>query len=302
MDPAGRTVALVNRGARTLGSPEACQTLAHRLRETLGAETVFTGPEDDVTQLARVQRDQGARLIVAAGGDGTVSAVAEAVAGTGAVMGILPLGTLNHFARDLGIPDALDDAIQVLANPAVTTVDCAEVNGRIFVNNSGLGLYPTTLALREQKQQEAGWRKWPAHLWAALKALARYRMLTILVEAGGRALVRTTPMVFIGNNDYRMQGLQLGSRTRMNGGKLCLVIPHRTGRLRLLWFSLRALFGRRYPGTELDHIHTDSLRIESGHHRLRVALDGELTRLETPLTYRILPGALRVAVPPAVAA
>jgi len=293
-------VALVNRGARTLGSPEACQALAEKLRERAGIESVFTGPEDDVTALARRHAGTSTRMIVAAGGDGTVSAVAEAIIGTDTVMGVLPLGTLNHFARDLGIPTGLDDAMQVLSHHTVTAVDAAEVNGRIFINNSGLGLYPATLALREQKQQDSGWRKWPAHVWAALKALARYRMLTILVEAGGRALVRTTPMVFIGNNDYRMQGLALGSRPRIDGGRLCLVIPHRTGRLRLLWFSLRALFGTRYPERELDHIHTDTVRIESGHERLRVALDGEVARIPTPLTFRILPRSLHVAVPLAV--
>src|SRR6185503_11143696 len=84
----------------------------------------------------------GAEVVVAAGGDGTVSAVASCVKGSGATMGVLPMGTLNHFARDLGIPPKLEDAIAVLARGLRVAVDLGEVNGRVFVNNASLGVYP----------------------------------------------------------------------------------------------------------------------------------------------------------------
>lgn len=295
MGATGGTVALVNRGAKGLGDEAACQVMAERIREMTGAEVVFTRPDQNVTDLAR-RHAAHARTLIAAGGDGTVSAVASAVAGSDTVLGVIPLGTLNHFAKDFGIPTELDGALEVLRGGHVVAVDAAEVNGRVFVNNSGLGLYPAALAMRDE-HREKGWRKWPALIWGGLKALGRFRLMTIVVQADGKEVVRVTPMVFVGNNHYTMHGFQLGSRERGDGGSLCLVIPHRTGRLRLTWFGLRALLGQRFPNSELDHIHAESVSIDAGHHRVRVSLDGELTKLRTPLEYRILPGALRVAVP-----
>ena len=292
-----RVVVLANGQAGALANGEARDELRGAICAALpDAEVRFCGEQDDVLTLARDAVNAGAEIVVAAGGDGTVNAVASAVAGTRAAMGLLPLGTLNHFAKDLGIPTERGEAIDVLAQGGTARVDVAEVNGRIFVNNSGVGLYPTIVRLREQRQQH-GWRKWPAFAVATITALARYRKLHVRVSANGQALARTTPIVFVGNNRYATVGPKLGTRERLDRGELSLVIPHPHRPLRLLWYAVLALLGRRFERDDVDVIHAPALRIESRHEHLRVSIDGEVATLPAPLEYRVRPRALRVLVP-----
>jgi diacylglycerol kinase family enzyme len=141
------------------------------------------------------------RLIVAGGGDGTISAVAGALVDTGIALGVLPLGTLNHFAKDLGIPLELEAAVRVLAEGRTARIDVGEVNGRIFVNNSSLGLYPEIVRLRERQQKRFGRAKWVAFARAAVATLRRYPFLGVSLTIDGAKALRRTPFVFIGNNE-----------------------------------------------------------------------------------------------------
>ena len=242
-------------------------------------------------------------MVIAAGGDGTINAVATALAGSDAVLGVLPLGTLNHFARDMGLPLDLDQALLAIAQGYSRPVDVAEVNGRIFLNNAALGMYPGIVALRERRlryQQLKRWRRLSKILvlgWATAKVLADYRVLTIHLDLEGRQLVRTTPIVFVGNNRYVSEGLQVGRRARLDEGTLYLVIPHHQGPAALLWSALRQVLRLRDRDGAFEQVVTRELRIASPHRHLDVTVDGELLRLATPLHYRSRPGALRVAVP-----
>jgi diacylglycerol kinase family enzyme len=268
------------------------------------AEIVFTDEGTNVEELARGAVARGARMIVAGGGDGTINAIVSALAGSTTVLGLLPLGTLNHFAKDLHIPGSPAEAALVLAAGHLAHVDVGEVNGRVFVNNSGLGLYPATVILRDYRQR-GGYRKWPAFAWAAMKALGRFRYLRIRVTTAEGEMIRRTPIVFVGNNRYEMEGLRAGKRDAIDRGELCLYIPRPRGRWHLIWFSILALLGRAWERDDFDYVFTDTITIESRHEHLRVSLDGEVAKLATPLAYRIRRGALRVVVPappPAVAA
>jgi len=247
--------------------------------------------------------DDGAGLVVGGGGDGTLNQVASAMLahprGAQARFGVLPLGTLNHFAKDLGIPLELDAAVAALASARVAEVDVAEVNGEVFLNNSSIGLYPDIVRERERQQSRLGRGKWPAFAWACLAALRRYSFHTVRLQADGREHVRRTPFVFVGNNDYDMSGRDIGARHCLDRGELCVWVAHRPGRLGLLWFALAALFGQLHRVHGLDHLRTDRLRIESHAARMRVSTDGEVRELATPLDYRSRPRALRVLVPAA---
>jgi diacylglycerol kinase family enzyme len=219
------------------------------------------------------------------------------MAGSGVAFGVLPLGTLNHFAKDLGIPLALDQAVRLLAGGRRAQVDVGEVNGRIFLNNSSLGLYPDMVHDREKQQRRLGRGKWLAALWASLAALRRYPFLSVRVDAGGERLARRTPFVFIGNNEYTMQGLAIGERARLDAGKLSLYVAQRPGRLGLLRFALRALTGRLASARDFDVLLSETIDIETRHRQLRVATDGEVNLMTTPLRYRVRPAALTVIVP-----
>ena len=292
-----RYSAIINGNARGMASREAREKLTTLLTATLpGCELVFTKAGDDIPTLAKEAVHQGATLVVAGGGDGTVNAVASALVRTESVLGVLPLGTLNHFAKDLKIPLELELAVETLSSGAVLPVDVGIVNGRMFLNNSGLGLYPAIVALRS-RQQERGWSKWPAAAWATLKALARYRQLTITVIVEGKQIVRITSIVFVGNNEYILDKGWVHSRASLTGGVLCLYIPRATGLRRLLWFSVLALIGRARKGDDLDAMLLAECTIESRHSQLRSSIDGEVAHLRPPLHYQVEAGALRVMGP-----
>jgi diacylglycerol kinase family enzyme len=233
---------------------------------------------------------------VAAGGDGTVSSIAAAVIDSGKTLGVLPLGTLNHFALDLGIPFNLEAAAQTIVAGFTTEVDVAEVNNRIFLNNSSLGLYPIIVRER-QKRERLGFGKWPAFFWAIIQAFRRYPLLDVRLRVNGELLARTTPFVFVGNNEYAMDLLNIGLRERLDRGVLSIYITHRTGRLRLIGLALRAVFGRLRNARDFLALRSNEVKIQSAHKRLRVALDGEITVMEPPLEYRVRPRTLRVIVP-----
>lgn len=236
-------------------------------------------------------------VIVAGGGDGTVNAVASELVGQkNRKLGVLPLGTFNHFARDLGVPVELEDAVKCILAGRVKSVDVGEVNGQIFLNNSCLGLYPAMVRLRESLQK-SGYRKFPALFRASFHILMRFpRLYLELHPEPGRTLRRNTPVLFIGNNAYDTRLTQLGKRASLDQGKLWLMMPTASTRWSLLVSLFGILLGREKPDDVLTFEGTDM--IVAGRRRLKVAIDGEVLRLRPPLNYRIRPKALRVIVPP----
>ena len=235
--------------------------------------------------------------IAAGGGDGTLNGVASHLVGSATTLGILPLGTLNHFAKDLGIPADPDAALAVLATGHVAAIDVGEVNGRYFLNNSSLGLYPDIVRDRERQQHRLGRGKWMAFLWATWGALRRLPFLTVRLSVNGKAAVSRTPFVFVGNNAYQMEGFRIGTRSSLRDGVLSIYIAHKPTRLGLVMLGLRALFGRLRQAREFHASLATELRVETRHRRLRVSTDGEVCDMAPPFLYRVHAGALRVIVP-----
>ncbi|HEX8249206.1 MAG TPA: diacylglycerol kinase family protein [Pyrinomonadaceae bacterium] len=250
----------------------------------------------EIIEMAKRAASGDAQTIVAGGGDGTVSAVAAELVGTEKILGVLPLGTLNHFAKDLNIPLDLEEAARTIIAGQVAKVDVGEVNGQIFINNSSLGLYPDVVRRREQRQR-LGYGKWYSLLRAAFKVLRRYPFLDIRLNVEGKEIITRTPFVFIGNNSYEMESFNISARTCLDAGHLSLYMTPRAGRFGLLQMALRALFGRLRQTKDFVSLCTDELWIETRRKQLRVAMDGEVLMLETPLYYRVRPAALRVIVP-----
>ena len=235
--------------------------------------------------------------VVIGGGDGTLSAAASSLIGTDINLGILPLGTLNHFAKDLHIPLDIEGAVKTIAGGQTVKVDVGAVNDRFFLNNSSLGLYPKVVAGRDALRQRLGRGKLPALIWSGLGVFRRYPFLSVRITIDDTELARRTPFVFVGNNRYEMEGFGIGERARLDGAELSLYVANRTGRLGLLLLALRALFKRLKQSKDFDMAAAKSLQVETRHDRLRVANDGELCYMRTPLNYRVLPAALSVVVP-----
>jgi diacylglycerol kinase family enzyme len=272
-----------------------------------GLEARIVSPADGAQLVALAQREASARppLIVAGGGDGTISAVASALAGTGIALGVLPLGTLNHFARDIGVSLDIAQAVRDIAAGRTLEVDVGEVNGRVFVNNSSLGLYPHMVHQRDKLRRRLGGGKWHAMLWAALKVLRRYPFLDVNLDLDGHAISLRTPFVFVGNNEYDMEGLDIGTRKRLDCGLLSVYLARRIGRLGLLRLALRALSGRLAQERDFQMKQVASVEIrphrrsQAKRRRMLVSTDGEVSVMQAPIDYRIRPRALRVIVPAA---
>jgi diacylglycerol kinase family enzyme len=278
--------------------PERAQELRELLAGVgIGAEVLLAQGGEDLLGGTERAVAAGTRLVIAAGGDGTQSAVASRLVGTDAVQGVLPMGTLNHFAKDLGIPLKLEDAVRTLAQGRVLQVDVGEVNDRVFINNSSLGLYPQIVRERELQQLHLGKRRWRALASAVLHATEGRPGLAVRVQAAGQEQVRRTPFVFVGNNRYTMEGFRIGARNSLQAGELALYLGRRTGRLGLVWLALRALARRLDQAKDFDMLTGGDFLVETRAARLRVANDGEVTMMDTPLRYRVRPAALRVMVP-----
>jgi YegS/Rv2252/BmrU family lipid kinase len=287
---------IVNASARQGGEDQARRIA--QVFDSCGvkAKIVLARTGEEITAAAlRAATDQS-RVVVAGGGDGTINAVAAQLVDTDKALGILPLGTLNHFAKDVNIPQDLEAAAQVVVEGRVIRVDVGEVNGRYFLNNSSLGIYPTVVAEREE-QQKQGHGKWPALLSAALRMIHRYPVLFVRLTTDSAELARRTAIVFVGNNEYELEGLGMGGRSCLDQGQLHVYVMRDTGIWGLVRLFFSAVFRKLEQVEEFDAMCTRELWVEGRRKRLRVALDGEVTVMPTPLHYRTRPGALRVIVP-----
>jgi len=293
-------VVLINRGG---GAFAADPKIAGKIAEALESARIDAEIElvdgGDYEVRCRAIAECGDPLLIVGGGDGTVGAAASALVGSDTLLGILPLGTLNHFARDLGIPADLDEAVALIASRSERRVDVAEMNGRIFINNSAIGLYPLMVVDRDMQRRRLGRSKSLAMLVASLRTLARFGhhrlTLTVNDEQEGRI---DTPLLFVGNNDYRLDLGAPGQREKLDDGQLCVLVMRKKTRRGLIAASLRALVGRSRSDDMVRIEGVERLRVASRRSHLAVSLDGEIVREAPPLDYAIRKRALRVIAPP----
>jgi len=297
---AARRVPVILNGTAGTGSNPPVEDLEARFAARgLEAKVHVAAAGSDLPRIARELVREAPPLIVAAGGDGTVSCIASNLQGTKTALGVLPMGTLNHFARDLGVPGDLDAAIDLIAAGRTIDVDMGVVNGVHFINNASLGLYPDIVRDRTLQQRRLGRGKYWAMAWATVAALRRSSFVHLTLEFDGKARTGRAPFVFIGNNDYVMEGFGIGTLSSLRDGRLSVYTTRRRSRLGLVALAFRALVGRLHQADDFLAESVTRLRVESRHRRLHVATDGEVSWMETPLDFRSLPRALRVIAPEA---
>jgi YegS/Rv2252/BmrU family lipid kinase len=251
----------------------------------------------EVPVIARAMRDEGYNCIVAAGGDGTISAVASQIVGQDVALGVLPLGTLNHFAHDLGIPVDLEEAVSAICSGEVKAVDVGSVNANYFINNSSLGLYADQARLRQVWRPRIG--RWLALILASIVTLTRYRFLRVTASFDGKTISRRCPLVLVSNNEYKLEPGNLTGRKRLDGGLLGIYLLRDEGRLGLLRIALHSLWFKLEEAESFENDTAASVIISTRQKRIRVALDGEVWKLAAPLRYLSMPGGLRVMTPKA---
>jgi YegS/Rv2252/BmrU family lipid kinase len=291
-------VVLLNRGG---GAVAADAGIADKVARALEAADVEAEIElidgGDCAVRCRTVSERGDALLVVGGGDGTIGAAASALVGTETSLGILPLGTLNHFARDLGIPTDLGEAAKLIAGRNDRRVDVAEMNERIFINNSAIGLYPLMVLDRDLQRKRFGRSKRLAMIVASLRTLIRFNHQRLTLTVNDEKERVDTPLLFVGNNDYRIDLGAPGQRETIEDGRLSVFVMRKKTRRGLIAASARALLDRSRADDMVQIDNVERLRVSSHRSALPVSLDGEVVRAAPPFEYRIRKKALRVIAP-----
>ncbi|HEV8217998.1 MAG TPA: diacylglycerol kinase family protein [Gemmatimonadaceae bacterium] len=266
--------------------------------DAVGGFDIREVPPATLADQVRVAVDEGARRLLVAGGDGSIGSAANVIAGTRAELAILPCGTLNHLAKDLSLPLALEDAARVALNGCVTSVNAAVVNDRLFLNTSSVGAYITFVRARERLEGRLGYHI--ASFVAATRLLFRMPTFRVTLRVEDEDVDRhyITPLVFIGVGERELRLPSLGARVPDGKSGLHVMVVRRRSGARALAAGLAAAARgvkavARTPA--LDAFLVESCRIES--RTTRLSLDGELVSLTPPFEYRHVPAHLRVVVP-----
>lgn len=261
-----------------------------------GLEPIELTPDLDIRAIVRDRLSRGIDLVVAAGGDGTIHHVMQAVVHTDASLGVIPTGTYNHFARDLGIPLDWRSALKVAVTGERRQIDTGRVNDQFFLNNVSIGLYPELVARREEKGRD--YPRWKARLYAAYVTLRKYPHVNVAVETEHHQEMIRTHVFIVSNNSYDLSRVGIEApRNTLSEGRLSVYwLPH-IPRLQLMKFVARYLAGRMRAVPGFRSFRTLRMRVQSSRSELHLGVDGEVFTMPTPLVVTIVPQSLVVRVP-----
>ena len=269
------------------------------------AELRFTRPEDLAhgarAAAASARATRGA--VVAVGGDGTISAVAQAAHAAGCAMGCVPQGTFNYFARTHGLPTEIGPALQALLQAAPVPVQVGLVNERVFLVNASLGLYPELLQDREAYKARFGRSRLVAFAAALVSLLSPHRQLRLCIERGGSVRNLRTPTLFVGNNRLQLEQVGLAQAPALDEGCLAAVMLRPIGALSMLWLCFRGAMGSLGEADTVDSFEFQRMnvrpRLALGRRGVKVAFDGEVGWMQPPLEFRVSPRPLLLLKPTA---
>lgn len=260
------------------------------------------GKGDDFAEKCQSCVESGSDVLVAAGGDGTINAIASSAVEADKVLGVIPAGTLNHFARDLEISLEPRVAAEQLRDGHEIQIDVGSVNGRIFINNSVLGLYPVYRTARKGIESTGlgGTRlgRFISVVGGILKVFWRLPHITLrLTTDQGTVKQIKTPFVLVANNEHDLEDWRVGHRTSIDRGFLWVYVMRKTSRWAVLKFLASFLLKRFSRHDAFDIYQVKEFKIESKREKISVGVDGEVIRMRTPLEYCSRPKALRVIAP-----
>ncbi|WP_405405287.1 diacylglycerol/lipid kinase family protein [Paracoccus sp. Ld10] len=289
---------VMNRGSGKKKHAALREVLNRRLAPACGSFALRESRKgSDLPAMARAVAAEGFDLVIAAGGDGTQSAVAGALAGSDVAMGVLPGGTFNYFARDLGVGETIDDALDTILEARVETVDVGDVNDLIFLNNVSLGAYPQILKTREGIYRRWGRSRMAAY-WSVMVALRRLRSpMQLVARVDGRESRYTSALVFVAHSAYQLKSFGLEGADEIERGMFAVLIAKARRPLPLMRSALRMAMGKSAKNDDFDLILTDALTIETPDRRQLVAHDGEKSTLQSPFRFKVRHDGLRVLLP-----
>jgi diacylglycerol kinase family enzyme len=297
---------LSNRSALVILNTHSGDADKKKIRQAIRSMAATLGVKCDivaartVSQVSRAARNAARSdydVVIAAGGDGTINAIARKLAGTGKPMGLLPVGTFNYFARELEVPSDLAEAFRACFEGETRDVTVGEVNGRMFLNNASIGLYPMILSIRERVYQRWGRKKIAAY-WSVLKALVRPHLnLDLTISAGEERRRVRTPMMFVARNAVQLEDFRIPGTACVAGDGFSVYILKPMGKLGLLRVAWRVATRKLAPEYDFDMLCARELRVDSRRILRHVAFDGERVKMLAPLEFRVRRHALTVVVP-----
>lgn len=303
--PAGPLLILINAGSGRNNTVEMRQTIEEILQRAGRAYRIIL--VTDPKRLERIARDAVSEalasdgVVVIAGGDGTINTIANAALASGCPIGILPQGTFNYFGRAHGIPEEVGDATRALLQSYAQPVQVGLVNDRLFVVNASLGLYPKLLQDRETYTHHYGRSRWVA-TWAGLLTVLRWkRPMRLIMEGHGVRTMLKTFTLYVGNNRLQMEQIGIPLGAAVEEGQLAAVALRPVATLGMLWLMLRGAFNRLGDADNIVSFGFQQMKVKPAHlsprRRIKVATDGEITWLRTPLEFRVSPQPLYLLKP-----
>jgi diacylglycerol kinase family enzyme len=275
--------------------PNKLQSMAETLGITCDIVSARTGAE--VIKAARQAAQSRYGLVIAGGGDGTINAVASELVGTGKRLGVLPLGTFNYYAREMGVHTDLEAAFRTCFEGETRSVAVGEVNGRVFLNNASIGLYPVIISVREQTYRRWGRNRVLAYS-SILTALLRLRLsMTLTVTVNGERRTLRTPLLFVARNAVQLEEFRVPGVRCVGDDGFSVYALRPLGRLGVCRLAWHALIGKLDPQYDFDMVCTTGMRVESSRMLRTVAFDGERTKMLAPLEFRVRQDALCILVP-----
>lgn len=294
LDPSAPLIFIIN-AASGRSDADAKRAVIHQALQAAGrtGELRFARP----AELDRVAREAAATAlatrsaVVAVGGDGTINAVSQAAHAAGCAMGVVPLGTFNYFARTHGISTEPAQAAQMLMQAVPTPVQVGTVNGHVFLVNASLGLYPVLLEDRETYKSRFGRSRWVALGAAVMTLLRGHRQLHLHIDEGGVVRNVRTPTLFVGNNRLQLEqvGLNLSEHPaqHLDDGRIAAVMLKPMGTLAMVGLMLRGAMGTLGDADSVDSFAFSRMVVQPRRRKIKVAFDGEVTRMRTPLEFRV---------------
>lgn len=295
-----KAIVLLNKDAGAMAGGEG-EAERERLTEIFVADglepEIVLMEAGRVREIVRSALEDHADVVIVGGGDGTVSAAAQELAGGQVPMAVLPLGTRNHLARDLGLPLDLEEAAAALRDAVVKTVDMADVNGHLFINNAQVGAYPRLVRLRERYEKRYDLHRTLARFSAGFRVMLAPPVLVARLRTEDKEATVVTNLLLVGNNAYESTLPELGRRPSLSAGELFVLYAVRRKRLVLIGSFLRGLFSGADATPSFEELRSDTLVVETRKKWVDLAIDGELVRFETPLRFTMRPGLLQVLAP-----
>ncbi len=296
-----RTCIIMNEGSGKKGADGAAAAVReHAAAQGDAVELRVIGDGRALADACKRAAEEGFGTVVAAGGDGTIGAVASCLAGTGITMGVVPLGTFNYFARANGIPEDPVAALALLGSGRAEPRHVAYVNGKLFLNNASVGIYPQILASREAIYRRWG-RSRVAAYWSVIRTVAGFRRARRMkVTVDGRAWRMRTPLVFAAFNAYQLETFGIDGAERIRNGEFAVLVAPDCGRFGLLRFATLLLLRGMRRGKDFELLHGREVEIDNADGRRDdrlIARDGEKERMPPPFRLTIAENALGVIVP-----